>query len=138
MKVLRVCFVGTRTSDFEATTGMFRDVLGMKQAFVNPGWAGFHLASGERDLVEVFGGSQIDQRLLPEELRSGVLVAFAVDDVVTARQELSAAGIELIGDVVWASDLTGNRSDEGWGWCFFRGTDDNIYVLQQDGLTDPR
>jgi hypothetical protein len=53
--VLRVSFVGTRTQHFEATEAMFRDVLGMEAAFSNPGWAGFGLPSGPRDLVEVFG-----------------------------------------------------------------------------------
>ena len=136
MKVLRVSFVGTRTTDFEATIGMFRDVLGLEQAFVNPGWAGFHVPSGERDLLEVFGRPDVDHRVVPEEFRSGVLVAFAVDDVATARGELAAAGIELIGDLVWATDLTGDAANRGWGWCFFRGPDGNVYVLQQDGLTN--
>jgi len=134
MRVLRVSFVGTRTTAFQATVDMFRDVLGMDQAFVNPGWAGFHLPSGERDLLEVFGGPDVDPRVAPEEFGRGVLVAFAVEDVAAAREELAAAGTELIGDLVWAADLTGDATDAGWGWCFFRGPDGNVYVLQQDGL----
>ncbi len=135
MKVLRVSFVGTRTSDFDATIRLFRDVLGMEPAFANPGWAGFELPSGERDLLEVFGRPDVDERVAPAEFESGVLIALAVDDVVAAREELAAAGVELIGDLVWASEMTGDSSDEGWGWCFFRGPDGNVYVLQQDGLT---
>ena len=134
MRVLRVSFVGTRTTDFDATVGMFRDVLGMEPAFDNPGWAGFRLPSGERDLLEIFGRPDIDNRVVPSEFEQGVLIALAVDDVVTAMGELAAAGIELIGDLVWATDLTGNAADAGWGWCFFRGADGNVYVLQQDGL----
>ena len=135
MNVLRVSFVGTRTTDFDATMGLFRDVLGMEPAFAHPGWAGFQLPSGERDLLEVFGRPDMDRRVVPSEFESGVLIALAVDDVAAAREELAAAGIELIGDLVWATDLTGNAAEEGWGWCFFRAPDGNVYVLQQDGFT---
>jgi catechol 2,3-dioxygenase-like lactoylglutathione lyase family enzyme len=135
MRVLRVSFVGTRTTDFAATVGLFRDVLGMEQAFGSPGWAGFVLPSGARDLLEIFGRSDIDERIVPSEFEHGVLVALAVDDVAVAREELAAAGVELIGDLVWATEMTGNPADKGWGWCFFRGPDQNVYVLQQDGLT---
>jgi catechol 2,3-dioxygenase-like lactoylglutathione lyase family enzyme len=135
MKVLRVSFVGTRTTDFDATVGLFRDVLGMEQAFGSPGWAGFMLPSGQRDLLEIFGRRDIDDRVVPSEFEHGVLVALAVDDVAAAREELAAAGVELIGDLVWATEITGNSADHGWGWCFFRGSDQNVYVLQQDGLT---
>jgi catechol 2,3-dioxygenase-like lactoylglutathione lyase family enzyme len=134
VNVTRVSFVGTRTEDFEATVALFREVLGLEQAFSTPGWSGFHLPSGERDLLEVFGRSDIDRRVVPEEFGNRVLVAFAVDDVVSAREELSAAGVELIGDLVWATDVTGNALDQGWGWCFFRAPDGNIYIIQQDGL----
>jgi catechol 2,3-dioxygenase-like lactoylglutathione lyase family enzyme len=137
MRVLRVSFVGTRTNDFDATIGFFRDVLGMETAFAHAGWAGFHLPSGDRDLLEVFGRPDVDHRVVPAEFESGILIALAVDDVVKAREELAAADITLIGDLVWANELTGNPADEGWGWCFFRGPDGNVYVLQQDGLTRP-
>ena len=92
MQVRRVSFVGVRTTAFDATVGLFRDVLGMEPAFTNPGWAGFRLPSGERDLLEVFGRADIDTRVVPPELEHGVLIALAVDDVDTAREELAAAG----------------------------------------------
>jgi catechol 2,3-dioxygenase-like lactoylglutathione lyase family enzyme len=133
MKVLRVSFVGIRSANFAPTVDMFRDVLGMDLEFEHPGWAGFHLPSGTRDLLEVFGSADVDERFVPAEFEAGVLVAFAVENVVSAREELAGAGIELIGDMVWASDVTGDPADHGWGWCFFRGPDGNVYVLQQDG-----
>jgi len=133
MKVLRVSFVGIRSGSFEPTVDMFRHVLGMDVAFENPGWTGFKLPSGDRDLLEVFGPGEVDERLLPAEFQHGVLVAFAVDDVINARAELAMAGIELIGDLVWAAEVTASAVDQGWGWCYFRGPDGNVYVLQQDG-----
>lgn len=65
-------------------------------------------------------------------MSDGILVAFAVDDIAGAREELAAAGVELIGDLVWAADLSANPDMDGFGWFFFRGPDGNIYVMQQD------
>ena len=137
MNVTRVCFVGTRTAAFDETVACFRDVLGLEPAFANPKWAGFKLGSGPRDFVEVFGDRQHDERLFPSEVESGCLVAFAVDDVVTARAELSAAGVELINEIVWADDVFNDSAYAGFGWCFFRAPDDNIYVLQQERAPEP-
>jgi hypothetical protein len=108
----------------------------METAFAHAGWAGFHLPSGDRDLLEVFGWPDVDHRVVPAEFESGILVALAVDEV-KAREELAAADITLIVDLVWAKELTGNPADEGWGWCFIRGPDGNVSVLQQDGPTRP-
>ncbi len=69
--------------------------------------------------------------LFPTEGSEGMLVAFAVDDIVGAREEL-AAGVELVGDIVWAADLFASPNMEGFGWFFFRGPDGNIYVMQED------
>jgi hypothetical protein len=106
----------------------------MESAFSSPDWAGFALPSGPRDLVEVFGPEMTDERVAPAAFDTGVLIAFAVNDIVSARDELVAADIELVGDVVWARDLTGGGESNSWGWFFFRGPDGNIYVIQQDGL----
>lgn len=128
-------FVGARTNAFGATHSLFRDVLGVETAFTNPGWAGFRLPSGARDLFEIFGPEMTDERVAPAAFAAGVLVAFAVGDVVRARAELDAAGVELIGDIVWADTLTGRSEDHGWGWFFFRAPDGIVYVIQQDGLS---
>ena len=134
MKVLRVSFVGTRTLQFEATQAMFRDLLGLEVSFSNPGWAGFSLPSGPRDLVEVFGPEMTDERVAPAEFTDGLLIAFAVDDIVSARAELAAAEVELLGDIVWARELVGGDESNRWGWFFFRAPDGSVYVIQQDGL----
>ena len=132
MNVLRICFLGTRTGNFEATAALFRDVLGLGNVHAEPGWSVFQLPSGKRDYVEVFGPENQNASLFPTEVSDGTVVAFAVDDVVGAREELVAAGVELIGDLVWAADLSGTPDMEGYGWFFFRGPDGNVYVMQQD------
>jgi catechol 2,3-dioxygenase-like lactoylglutathione lyase family enzyme len=136
MNVKRICFLGTRTPNFDATSRFFRDVLGLRAGHAEPGWSVFQLPSGRSDFVEVFGQEQDNAALFPADMREGIVVAFAVDDVAAARAELAAAEVELIGDLVWASDLFGDASMEGFGWFFFRGPDRNVYVMQQDSRTD--
>jgi catechol 2,3-dioxygenase-like lactoylglutathione lyase family enzyme len=135
VKVLGVTFVGTRTTNFEATTAFFRDVLGLETAFSNPNWSVFKFASGDWDLLEVFGDQKRDERLMPYVGQSGTMVGFVVDDIVAGRAELEAAGTELIGDFVWVDDLSSGSSNPGFGWFFFRAPDGNIYALQQLGIS---
>jgi hypothetical protein len=59
-----------------------------------------------------------------------------VDDIVGAREELVAAKVELIGELVWANELFDDPSMAGFGWFFFRGPDGNVYVIQQDSRPD--
>jgi hypothetical protein len=63
-------------------------------------------------------------------------LASPLDDIIGARQELEAAEVELLGDLVWANELFENTSMEGFGWFFFRGPDGNVYVMQQDTRPD--
>ena len=137
MKVKRICFLGTRTRNFDATSRFFRDVLGLGVGHAQPGWSVFQLPSGRGDFVEVFGPEHDNASLFPAEVLEGIVVAFAVDNIVDARVELAAAEeVELIGDLVWASELFDDTRMEGFGWFFFRGPDRNVYVMQQDSRTD--
>ncbi len=132
MNVQRICFLGTRTGNFEATAALFRDVLGLASTHTEPGWSVFQLPSGRTDFVEVFGPENRNASLFPAEVDTGIVVAFAVDDIVGAQEGLTAAGVELIGDLVWANELFDDPNMQGFGWFFFRGPDGNIYVMQQD------
>jgi catechol 2,3-dioxygenase-like lactoylglutathione lyase family enzyme len=132
MNVQRICFLGTRTGNFEATATLFRDVLGLQNTHAEPGWSVFQLPSGRSDFVEVFGPEHDNASVFPTEVRDGVVVAFAVDDIVGAREELAAAGVELVGEIVWAAELFESPGMEGFGWFFFRAPDGNIYVMQED------
>src|SRR6476620_5222666 len=73
--------------------------------------------------------------VFPDEVSEGIVVAFAVDDIAGAREELAAAKVELVGELVWANELFDDPSMEGFGWFFFRGPDGNVYVMQQDSRT---
>jgi len=136
MNVRRICFLGTRTSNFEATGALFRDVLGLPTVHAEAGWSIFRLQSGRSDFVEVFGPDHQNASVFPADVREGIVVAFAVDDVAAAREELAAANVELIGGLVWANELFDDPTMEGFGWFFFRSPDGNVYVMQQDSRTD--
>jgi catechol 2,3-dioxygenase-like lactoylglutathione lyase family enzyme len=135
MNVQRICFLGTRTGNFDATATLFRDAPGLPTRHTEPGWEVFQLPSGRGDLVEVFGPENDNASLFPAEVTEGIVVAFAVDDILGAREELMAAGVELVGDIVWANELFDSPEMHGYGWFFFRGPDGNIYVMHQDDRT---
>ena len=86
---------------------------------------------GIETCVEVYRPGGYDPRLLPVAA-TGPTVAFAVDDLVAARSELVAAGIEIVADVVWAAEAFDDPRLEGFGWLFFRAPDGHVYALQQD------
>jgi catechol 2,3-dioxygenase-like lactoylglutathione lyase family enzyme len=132
MKVTHLCFLGIKTNDFPATVHFFHDVLGLPIRFENDLWTGLTLSSGRRDMVEVFGQDKIDPRLFAVEAGDGPLIAFAVDDLESAYRELVVAGVEVIGQIVWASDFKGQEQSTGFGWFFFRAPDGKVYALQQD------
>lgn len=138
MNVQRICFLGTRTPNFAATSALFRDVLGLHNVHTEVGWSIFHLPSGRSDFVEVFGPEYENASVFPAEVSEGIVVAFAVDDIVGAHEELVAAKVELIGELVWANELFDDPNMVGFGWLFFRGPDGNIYVVQQDSRPDTR
>src|SRR5438045_2388899 len=78
--VQRICFLGTRTSDFDVTSAFFRDVLGLPSVHAEIGWSVFRLPSGRSDYVEVFGPGYENASVFPAEVSEGIVVAFAVDD----------------------------------------------------------
>lgn len=128
MKVLRVGFVGARTSNVGATAGFFRDVLGLEMVRDDSAWSILRLPTGRFDFLEFYGSEFDDERLAPSD--QPLFVAFTVTDLREAHEEITAAGHE-VGEVVWASDAFGDSELTGFGWFFFRAPDDLTYVVQQ-------
>ena len=132
MKVTHLAFLGTKTGNFTETVKFFQEVLGLPIRFENYLWTGFALPSGRNHMVEVFGDDDLDPRLIPAEAGARPLLAFEVEDLEGAYQELLAAGVEIIGEIVWASDFADLEKSTGYGWVHFRAPDNNIYTLVQD------
>jgi hypothetical protein len=97
-------------AELRCQLGLLRDVLGLHNVHTEVGWSNLPPTVGRSDFVEVFGPEHATASVFPVEVRDGVVVAFAVDDVVGAREELAAANAELIGDLVWANDLSTTRT----------------------------
>src|SRR5262249_49793901 len=78
-------------------------------------YAQFKLPSG--GVLEIV---EPDERV--RELYTAPIVAFTVDNLAEARQELERQGAELVSPIF--------DTGEGWGWTYFRARDGRIYQLQ--------
>lgn len=116
MKVKGYSWVGVGTDDFDATLSFFSRVMGLEPVVVEDrGVAILKVSDGQ--VLEIFGpGTQ------GRELTFPPIVAFEVDDVAAARDELLLQGIEVIGDI---------GSWNGFEWLKFRGPDGHIFALQK-------
>ena len=110
-------WMGVPTDDFEGTVAFFRDVMDLEEEMRDEDFAVLRLPGGEA--VEVFGPSLRGQ----EQFTTGPVVGFLVDDVVVAREEMEARGVEFIGPA--------HAGDAGAAWSHFRGPDGKVYEITQ-------
>ncbi len=114
MKIEGIVWLGTRTADFEQMTDFCRDLLGLSQRLIEPGFAVFEMPNG--DLFEVFGHEQSFNTFMTHPV-----AGFLVDDIVAARAEMEAKGIEFIGPI------EGDSND--YKWTHFHAPDGFVYEL---------
>jgi len=117
MRVLGIRWVGVRADSYDEMVGFLRDVLGLRVAFEDDATA--ELALENDDRVQVFGPGHRYYELFGAG-GDGPVPLFEVDDLQTARAELVAAGVEVIGEI---------ERDASWEWFNFRGPDGNLYEL---------
>lgn len=116
MNVKGYSWVGVGTDNFEETVSFFSNVMGLSIAVIDGrGVAILKVSDGQT--LEVFGPGTRGR-----ELTSPPVVAFEVEDVGAAREELIAQGIEVLGD-------TGSWN--GFEWLKFRGPGGHVYALQK-------
>jgi lactoylglutathione lyase len=114
VKVKSFSWVGVSTNNFDDSIRFFRDLLGLEVWVQSEQQAILKTATGQQ--LEIFGGNSREQ-----ELAASPVVAFEVDNIDAARQELRAAGIELIGDIGrW----------NGFAWQYFRSPDGHIFEIK--------
>jgi hypothetical protein len=70
-------------------TDFCRDLLGLTQTLLEPGFAVFDLPNG--DQLEIFGPAESTNTFITHPV-----ARFLVDDIVAARSEMEAKGIEFI------------------------------------------
>jgi hypothetical protein len=114
MKIKGIVWLGTRTDRFEQMTGFCRDLLGLPQRLLEPGFAVFEMPNG--DLFEVFGPEESQN-----EFMTHPMAGFLVDDIVAARAEMEERGIEFLGPI------QGDTDD--YKWTHFRAPDGFVYEL---------
>jgi predicted enzyme related to lactoylglutathione lyase len=114
MRVKRIGWAGTRTSEYDAMVAFLQAVLGLTTSQEGPDFAAFQLPEG--GTFEVFGPRDQDHA----HFSTGPVVGFVVDDLGAAVRELEAAGVELLG---------GQVDERGGGWRHFRAPDGNVYEL---------
>jgi glyoxylase I family protein len=114
MKTKGIVWLGTRTDRFDQMTDFCRDVMGLSQTSLEPGFAIFDLPNGDR--LEVFGSQHSYNTFFTHPV-----AGFLVDYIEAARAELEAKGIEFIGPI--------ESDTEDYKWTHFRAPDGFIYEL---------
>jgi catechol 2,3-dioxygenase-like lactoylglutathione lyase family enzyme len=114
MKVKGFSWVGVATDDFDRSIRFFRDLLGLEVWVQGEEQAILKTPTGQQ--LEIFGTGEQEK-----ELTASPVIAFEVDDIEAACQELRDAGIELIGEIGrW----------NGFAWQYFRSPDGHIFEIK--------
>ena len=111
MTVLKVDFVGIRTSRLDETVALFRDVLGVRITHETDDAVRFRLA--DETILELYGPKDEFHAFFA----TGPVVAFRVEDFAIARQAMADAGIKFIGEI---------QTAEGVSWQHFHSPDGTI------------
>jgi catechol 2,3-dioxygenase-like lactoylglutathione lyase family enzyme len=120
MKVQRLGFVSTSTNRFEETLRFFTEVIGLHLVDGEGGSALLQMPQADHDYMDVFGPDCEDCDFERQLYTTGPVPGFVVDDVVAAREEMAAAGADLVGNIIWS------KRNEGYGWFHFRAPDGYI------------
>jgi hypothetical protein len=114
MKVKELVWIGTRTEKFGEMLTFCKNVMGLTPAFVEPGFAALDMPNGDR--FEIFGADSPYGTFYTHPV-----VGFLVDDIVAARAEMEAYGIEFIDPI--------HTEEDGNAWTHFRAPDGFVYSL---------
>ena len=129
MRVKRLGYIGTRTSDVEGMTSFLRDVLGLEAAGEDETVTFQRLPTHRLDFIEVYSQEHADVRMIPNGV--DFMIAFVVDDIREARAEMQAAGLELVSELVWAAEAFGEPGLGDFAWFFVRAPDGRVYAIEQ-------
>ena len=103
--------------DFARSLAFFTDVLGLRTAAVDGERGVALLHAGEGQVVEIFGPGTRGHTLT-----SHPVVAFEVEDVAEARDELVRRGVEVLGEI---------GSWNGFEWLYFRSPDGHVFSVKK-------
>ena len=116
MRVKGYSWAGVGTDDFQETLTFFTSVLGLRPIVVDErGVAILDVAEGQ--LLEIFGPGTRGN-----DLTSPPVIAFEVDDVAAAREELLGKNVEVIGEI---------GSWNGFEWFYFRAPGGRVFSIKK-------
>ncbi len=131
MRVHRLGWITTYTDRFAETRRFFRDVMGLPIEVDEPTFVQLAMSDADHDYVEVLSVDDPDSEFEARHHVNGPVAGFVVDDVIAAREELIAAGIEILDETHWSTRR------EGYGWFHFRAPDGRVYGLMQGSTVRP-
>jgi catechol 2,3-dioxygenase-like lactoylglutathione lyase family enzyme len=103
------------TEDRKRTAAFFSERLGMELSVDVPGFSRLTATNG--DLLEIFGPDSAEH----DQLDTGPVAGFWVDDIVGPHEELDEAGVEGVTEI--------ERGPDGHRWFYFGAPDGNFYEL---------
>ncbi len=122
MEIKGIVVVGTYTERHEEMVRFLRDVLNLKAEDDGPGLTAFRLPDTGK--LEVLGPAHEHghgDHTGHERFTTAPVPGLLVDDIVAARDELEAAGVELLGPLLGDPKVN--------AWQHFRAPDGNVYSL---------
>jgi predicted enzyme related to lactoylglutathione lyase len=115
-----ISWVGVKTDSYRQMRDFFADVAGLAVDYERPDFAVLRFPGGDK--LEIFGP---EAEHPPEQFAGEKVVAsLLVDDIDEAIDELTRAGIELIGSK--------QGGDHGYLWQHFRAPDGKVFELTYD------
>ena len=118
-----------RTDEVDAITSFFRDVIGLEAAGEGETVTFQRLPTHRRDLIEVYAQGHRDARLIPDD--ADFVMGFVVDDIREAMTEVQAAGVEIVGEPIWAAEAFDDTTLGEFAWFFVRAPDGRIFAIEQ-------
>jgi len=115
MRVKGIIWIGAATDDLRESASFFSDVLGMEVTTSVPGFVRLTTENGDR--VELFGPDSAEH----DELDTGPVAGFWVDDLDQAHLELLEADMDGVTDLYTGPD--------GHRWFYFRAPGGSFYEL---------
>ena len=110
-------------------TSFFRDVIGLEAAGEGETVTFQRLPTHRRDLTEVYAQGHRDARLIPDD--ADFVMGFVVDDIREAMTEVQAAGVEIVGEPIWAAEAFDDPTLGEFAWFFVRAPDGRIFAIEQ-------
>jgi catechol 2,3-dioxygenase-like lactoylglutathione lyase family enzyme len=123
MRIKGIVWIGAATEDVAASASFFSEVLGLKITTKVPGFVRLTTENGDR--IELFGPDSAEH----DDLDTGPVAGFWVDDLDQARRELLEADMEGVTDFYTGPD--------GHRWFYFRDPSGMFYELCEHPIPRP-